>query len=665
VAAAFRSILLREDWRSFPLGFLAADETARGEYMCRVVPDSPNGWYQPGRELNIRPPANPDQSFWRVRRSGRGRAVEQPLVTPGECLLLTTGERPWRDLGVKAELKCSGERASGLVARYFTSRDFYAMVMEAGRLKLLRRLEGVYTSLADCPAPPAPAAAAGRSAWELRCEGERITARLGGRIVLEARDGAITSGGVGILGNAPIVVGEITVRGPVSEARREVAEARRAAASLKRSRRGVPKAELVAEIDLRGRSCGRQLRFADLDGDGRDEVIVAVPAPFPKRKRSYWQIGLLSALGLDGRVLWERGRLPEALPHIASDLPVQAAPRGGKMEVVAALGHELHLIDPVTGRTRRKVSLPRVPRQLPYQESYNSAVQDDTVRVVADSLRLCNASGRGPHDDILVKDRHHNAWVLDGRTLRPRWHYRCNTGHFCYTADLDGDGRDEFFLGYARLDHRGRRRWSVHLADHPDGTFAYIDHEGGYHVMHAAGDVGLVDDVEFRGYREVPLGHVQHLSVANFCPERPGLERLVVTYWNGPGIIVLLDGENRALRKVERVGAGAVCQPVNWTGDGRELIAFSPRIGDGGLWNEHFELMVPLPGTDRPELCMEVHDVLGLGVDQLVIWDDERLQVYAPDRLSRRGSKRYRPRRPAPNWSNYQVNFSLPHWEPR
>jgi len=660
VAAPFRKMLFREDWRSLALGYLPADETARGEYMCRVVPDSPNGWYQPGRELNIRPPADPDQSYWRVKRSGRGRCAEQPLVTPGECLILTTGQRRWRDLSVKADVVASGERVSGLIARYVTSRDFYAFVIEAGRLKIVRRLEGVYTSLADAPAR---ASAPKRCAWELRCEGERITARLAGRVVLEVRDGAITSGGIGILGNGPITVGALTVRGPASEVCREAAELKRATASLKRSRRGLPKPELVAEIDVRGRSCGRQIRFADLDGDGRCEVLVAVPAPFPKRKRSYWQIGLLSAVDLDGNVLWQRGKLPDERPHIASDLPVQAAARGGRMEVVAALGHELHLIDPVTGRTRRKSSLPRVPKQLPYQESYNSAVQDDTVRVVADSLRLCNASGRGAHDDILVKDRHHNAWLLDGRTLGPRWHYRCNTGHFCYTADLDGDGRDEFFLGYARLDHRGRRRWSVHLADHPDGTFAYMDDDGGYHVMHAAGDVGLVDDVEYRGFREVPLGHVQHLSVANFCPERPGLERVIVTYWNGPGIIVLLDSANRVVRKVERVGAGAVCQPVNWTGDGRELTAFSPRIGDGGLWNEHFELVVPLPGTDRPELCMEVHDVLGLGVDQLVVWDDERLQVYAPDKLPSRRRKRYRPRRPAPNWSNYQVNFSLPQWE--
>ncbi len=127
--------------------------------------------------------------------------------------------------------------------------------------------------------------------------------------------------------------------------------------------------------------------------------------------------------------------------------------------------------------------------------------------------------------------------------------------------------------------------------------------------------------------------------------------------------MILLDCQNRVVRKTERYAAGSVCQPVNWTGDGRELIAFSPRLGDGGLWDAAFDLVVPFPTDERPARYMEVHDVLGMGVDQIDVWDESRLHVYAPEPIPKRRRKAYSPVRPGPNMSNYQVNFSLPAWK--
>jgi hypothetical protein len=158
------------------------------------------------------------------------------------------------------------------------------------------------------------------------------------------------------------------------------------------------------------------------------------------------------------------------------------------------------------------------------------------------------------------------------------------------------------------------------------------------------------------------MGHVQHLSVANFDPARPGLERIVTTFHGNEGIVTLLDEQNRIVRQTERYAAGAVCQPVNWTGSGHELIAFSPRHGDGGLWNEHFELVAPFPDDRRPGKYMDVHDALGLGVDQVIVWDEERLHVYGPAARPPAARRRYAPVRSWPNLSNYQVNYSLPCW---
>jgi len=60
---------------------------------------------------------------------------------------------------------------------------------------------------------------------------------------------------------------------------------------------------------------------------------------------------------------------------------------------------------------------------------------------------------------------------------------------------------------------------------------------------------------------------------------------------------------------------------------------------------------------------MEAHDILGLGVDQIIVWDRERLDIYAPETIPNQKGKKYSPLRPFPNMSNYQVNYSLPRWE--
>jgi hypothetical protein len=656
-------ILLREDWSGFPAGPLHRDNSARGEYMALTVPSNPGGWYHADKATR----GNPDRQHSPLRiarRGGRVRLVKDAATHAwGKGLVLTRGPEPWADYTLTVELSVTGPGTVGIVARYRTARDFYAAVFEDGQLKLLRLLEGVTTVLAAAPmAPPRrPIPVA------LEVRGDRLTVRVG-HLALTARDGCIDFGGIGLWADGAATFGSVAVRASVAERTRLMQAARRETVRLARVRRDWPAMELLADIDVRGHALGRQLRLADLDGDGRDELLFGIPGGHAGRRWTYQKLVRLSALDLDGRLLWERGRFAPDSAAVTCDLPFQAADRGRGMEIVAAFGASLEVLDPRTGKTRQRVPTPVPPRMEPYWEEishyWGDGHGDDVPRLIPDSLRLCNLTGRHPLGDVLIKDRYHCAWGLDGRTLRPLWSHRCNTGHFPFACDLDATGRDTVILGYSRLDHRGRLVGRLVLGDHPDACFAYRDSHGVRHILHPCGEAGFVDDRSDGKVDEIHLGHVQHLSVGDFDPARPGLERIVTMFHGNEGIIALLDEQNRLVRKTERYAAGAVCQPVNWTGDGRELIAFSPRPGDGGLWDERFDLVVPFPDGPRPAKYLEVHDVLGLGVDQLVVWDEERLHVYGPARLPRPGRRCYAPLRSWPNTSNYQVNYSLPAWRP-
>jgi hypothetical protein len=655
------NILFCETWADFPDGPLHRENSARGEYMTGLLPDNPGGWYHGGKPLC----GNPDglHSPFRIIRSNGRPHLSKTADTPpwGVSLVLTPGPRPWRDYTVLADLSTRGHGPVGLVARYRSSRDFYTAVFEGGLFKLLRMAEGAATELdsAPFPSPRKPVAVS------LTVQGNTLTAKAGGT-TLSASDGHLVSGGIGLWAEGGVSCGPITVRAAVSEHRRLEREARAETRRLRSVRKAFAPMRLLAEVDVRGHAIGRQLRLADLDGDGRCELLFAAQGPVQGKQWEYSQIAHLSAVNLEGSVLWERGSFPAGAVSITTDLPVQAADRGRGMEVVAAFGSSLEILDPRTGRTKQRSTLPRPPQMEPYWDEINSYFGaphgDDLPRLIPNSLRLCNLSGRHQHGDLIVKDPQHCAWGLDGRSLKPLWRHRCNTGHYPYTCDLDGTGRDLVILGYSRLDHTGKLVGRLFLGDHPDACFAYRDRHGVRRILHPAGEAGLIDERDDGKVEELHLGHVQHLSVANIDPTRPGLERVVVMFHGAEGIIVLLDEQHRILRKTERYAAGAICQPVNWTGDGRELIGFSPRLGDGGLWNEHFDLVVPFPDDRRPGKYMEVHDVLGLGVDQIVVWDEERLHVYGPATLPRAARRRYEPVRSWPNTSNYQVNFSLPKW---
>jgi hypothetical protein len=655
------NILFCETWADFPDGPLHRENSARGEYMTGLLPDNPGGWYHGGKPLC----GNPDglHSPFRIIRSNGRPHLSKTADTPpwGVSLVLTPGPRPWRDYTVHADLSARGHGPVGLVARYRSSRDFYTAVFEGGLFKLLRMAEGAATELdsAPFPSPRKPVAVS------LTVQGNTLTAKAGGT-TLSASDGHLVSGGIGLWAEGGVSCGPITVRAAVSEHRRLEREARAETRRLRSVRRGLAPMRLLAEVDVRGHALGRQLRLADLDGDGRCELLFAVPTIHPGKKGGYQALARLSALTLDGQLLWERGAFPANADTITCDMPVQVADRGRGLEIVAGFGDSLELLDPRTGQTRQRTRTPKPPRMEPYWDEissyFGSGHGDDLPYLIPDSLRLCNLTGRHPCGDLIIKDRYHCAWGLDGRSLKPLWRHRCNTGHYPYTCDLDGTGRDLVILGYSRLDHTGKLVGRLFLGDHPDACFAYRDRHGVRRILHPAGEAGLIDERDDGKVEELHLGHVQHLSVANIDPTRPGLERVVVMFHGAEGIIALLDEQHRILRKTERYAAGAICQPVNWTGDGRELIGFSPRLGDGGLWNEHFDLVVPFPDDRRPGKYMEVHDVLGLGVDQIVVWDEERLHVYGPATLPRAARRRYEPVRSWPNTSNYQVNFSLPKW---
>jgi hypothetical protein len=293
--------------------------------------------------------------------------------------------------------------------------------------------------------------------------------------------------------------------------------------------------------------------------------------------------------------------------------------------------------------------------------------EDDLFRIPGDCLCFADLRGLGQRRDLLVKDRYSNLSAYDDR-LNPLWRWHGNTGHFPAVADLDRDGRDEVMIGHTLLDENGTVLWRIEVEDHQDAiAIAPIDPDCATPLIALASGEGgtVVCDPQGKILWRDRTGHVQRLTAARVREDVPGLQIITKTFWGNPDIICLYDAKGRRLESIELSGGGAVLSPVNWRGDGLELLLTSGSLRLGGMLDGRLCKAVEFPDDGHPTLCAEAIDLTGDPRDEIVLWDLDRIWIYTQDGPPPEGPV-YRPRRqPHYNMSDYRAEISVPAWEER
>jgi hypothetical protein len=632
------------DFDDLPLGDVPRCNDPLGEFHC-IRPDPRYaGWHEPTLHWTWQ------SSNWRVGEDADGRFIEQ-LHDSRYNNTLIVSDTVWRRVrGVEAQVFCP--RASqevGVVFRFRTALDYMGLLLDSGGLKFVSR-NGSQFHIEEEMVGTFPNLVGNWVTLRVTLERMRLTCWVDDEPLLHARWGGHLDGRVGLLANCP------------ARFRAPRVEARRARVDRKSHNARYPKMQLVRKIATPGFGTARQIRFGDLTGNGRPDIVLAQRVPI-EGGQGYWTVGCLTALSAEGKVLWQSGQPTPQMP-MAGDLPFQVndIDGDGRNEVVAVRGFEIQVLDGATGGLKFAAPVPDRPPHHPLLKSvvsyFGSPDGHEFPKVVANAIRFADLAGRGAARDVLLKDHYHHLWALSPE-LEPLWSWVGNLGHFPFAADINGDGRDEVAVGYHLLSADGNDIQSLHLGDHADAVFAGdIQGWGEPKVIRAGGDDGFLISGLRGDLHVVHHGHVQRLSIAKFRREAPGLEYAICTYWGAPGIVALLDSTGKVLWSGELPVCGNTLQPVNWTGDGEELIYFSAHADLGGLWNWKGEQVVTFPSDGHPELCSEVLDLSGSGRDNLIVWDPERLWVYAP---SGDAEPRHRPLRPPlHSWSNYMCYWSLP-----
>lgn len=651
-----------ERFDGFRIGNFPFDpkHSAIGEYHYYPTEGDKGAWHDPVVWYGWLGPS------WIITEEGGAHLMEQ--TRPQKAITahwptLAAGEARWRDTLSRLRLRpLSSEGFAGLAVRYLHARAYYCAGFEDGQLRLYRRDQDAFELLAACDFE---LDCDRFHLLEVACEGEALRVSVDGLALLEAHDGAWQAGKIALLATMPTQFAGVDV--VMSDAALAAWQADEAAeAALLASRQAeYPQPALWRKIDLQDFGTGRQIRFGHLLGGDATHIVLA---QHQKRgyKDAYAHISCLTAIDLEGRVLWQLGEASRNPDHaiVSCDLPFQVydIDGDGADEVIVARDFKLMILDGATGAVRKSIPTPfsDAPDKSLHSLPHGKYAFD---RVNVDAIRICNFRGRERAGDILIKDRYSRLWAFDDQ-LQPLWHFHEGiTGHFPLTLDINGDGREEMFVGYHLVDADGKLTWTLPVpTDHTDEILIgrWNPKAAAPEIALASGDEGfIVADLQGRILQKHMIGHAQRISVGNYRPDLPGLEISVTTFWGYQGIVYLFDCEGRLLDAFEPEANGNLITPVNWRGDHEDLRLLSANVKHGGLVDGHGRRVVRFPDDGHPELCAEAIDLTGDGRDDIVVWDTTSLWIYTQDHPAA-GPVIPRIKTPHHNASNYRGEHNYP-----
>ncbi|MCO8122095.1 hypothetical protein NHH03_10125 [Stieleria sp. TO1_6] len=600
------------------------------------------------------------QRAWRVIHDDAGDGLIQTYHNRDRHWhpLVCAGDQLWQDYSMAVQLTVDPNAGrSGVAVRLLNDRNYLFVGLDDGQAVIMRVQNEVAFRVPGedvLAAKPFPSRQDESISIRVTVSGNKIIADVGGQS-LTASDTTFPSGKVGLLADVPATFRDIMVSCSQDESARIEAAAGKRESRRRVAARAMPAAKLWKSIETRDFGADRNLRFADLDGDGQLEIVIAqIQHHGPTDSNS--EVSCITAIDLAGKVLWQIGSQDRYRHHLTNDVGFQVHDfdGDGACEVIYCRDMRIVIADGRTGDEIRSAPTPENPNtKFPANRFPN---------ILGDSLTLADLRGQGRSNDLLIKDRYGHVWAMTDQ-FEPLWSIECNTGHFPFPVDLDADGKDELAIGYSLIDSDGAVLWSRDdtFNDHAD-AIAVVDlnGDGKRTVLWAGSDEGLIVlDDQGLPRRHLRVGHAQNITVANLRDDLPGLEVAVMNFWKNQGILHLLDSNTDVIGVYEpRPEHGSAITPVNWIGNGVEHLFINPSPEHGGLYDGNGQCVLKLPADGHPTLAYDSIDLTGDARDELVVWDSYELWIYTQAGPPPAGDVFVPRRNPRDNESNYRARIS-------
>lgn len=410
--------------------------------------------------------------------------------------------------------------------------------------------------------------------------------------------------------------------------------------------------------------------LADINGDGRQELLILQSAGnlgqecFRQRDdvddvdRALF---CLTAVTLEGNVLWQIGTpYDREMPFTGHGggwmLGAADVDADGAAEVLMIRHGRLCILNGATGEERQSIELPA--------DNFKSATTAQLGPPEAGRQIICRVKGQAEKPW-----RHGNPTVIynpDLSVYKEPFEVR-GAGHNVVAMDVNGDGRDELFIGYSMLDHQANELWRLDMGpdfdyekDHADQiAVSDLNGDGNLVVRYAGSEDFFVADLRGNLLWRTHAGHSQTSVEGAWGPN--GEKRIIMSeknrglwgldtagniLWNRTD----LNGYARANVRWRREGPGAEwalfrpqlkqITPTPYQSDPAWSETLWPRFLDGDgtpfevfPWEEDYRQPQAHIRARRSYDCGVLYNVLMAdldddGLDEILIHDRRRVWLF-------------------------------------
>lgn len=295
---------------------------------------------------------------------------------------------------------------------------------------------------------------------------------------------------------------------------------------------------LVRELDLAGYG-GPEVFVWDVDGDGRLELVWLQDCGifhsqlfshhltrWPHLRENPFDLFCVTATRPSGEVLWQygtpyRGDSPYCAHCGETALACADLDGDGVPEVVGASNRQLLVLDGRTGSVKRQTDLPADNFCIVRLAHTGPGTTTTGWTVLVQN----SEAAYPPHQygqPVLFYDAG-TLKLLDARDA-------VGAGHWPLVFDADGDGRDEFLVGYELLDHDRHHLWTVDRfrTTPPDPVKQHVDYawlrrnaDGAWQLAAAGSDQLYLVDQQGNTVWQRWGEHPQFCVSGRFRPQDP------------------------------------------------------------------------------------------------------------------------------------------------